>query len=177
MTVRWNTAVAAALMAGLLLCSPAGAQESVRIGFVDMQRALNDSKEGKRALGTLKQLMEAKKDSLQQEKDLIEKKKEELDKQGLLLNDTTRREREDEIRRLERDHTRRLSDTKDELTREEAKYTSKIRTELLQVVAEVGKEKGYTMVLEKQFSAILYAPDTIDLTDTVIQRYDAWKGK
>ena len=177
MTVRWNTAAAAFLLAGLLLCPPAGAQETVKIGFVDMQRALNDSKAGKQALGTLKQLMEAKKETLQGEKELIDKKKEELDKQGLLLNDTTRREREDEIRRMERDHTRRLSDTKDELSREEAKYTTKIRTELLQLVGEIGKEKGYTMVLEKQFSAILYAPETIDLTDEVIERYDAWKGQ
>jgi len=177
MTLSWKTAAGAGLLATLFLCSAASAQESVKIGFVDMQRALNESREGKKALDSLKQLMERKKAELQKEKDFVEKKKEELDKQGLLLNEATRREREDEIRRLERDHTRKLSDTKDELAREETKFTAKIRTDLLQIVEEIGKQEGYTMVLEKQFSAILYAPEKVDLTDAVIERYDAWKGQ
>jgi len=161
----------------LLLCFPAAAQDAVKIGYVDMQRALNESDQGTKALESLKVLMDNKKNELQAEKELIDKKKDELDKQGLLLNETTRREREDEIRRLERDHSRKFSDTKEELSRQEAKLTATIRTDLMKVVSEVGKDEGYTLVLEKQFSAILFAPDTIDLTDEVIKRYNLWKNQ
>ena len=163
---------------GALAILPArlSAQEKLPVGFVDMQRALNESATGKVALERLRSMMESKQRELQKEKELIEQKKDELDKQGLLLNENTRREREDEIRRMERDHTRRFSDTKEELGREEAKYTAEIRTDLLKIIEELGKEKGYTLILEKQFSAILYAPESIDLTDMVIQRYDAWKS-
>ena len=166
-----------ALLASLVLAPAAvGAQENLPVGFVDMQRALNESATGKAALERLKALMEGKQMELQKEKELIEQKKDELDKQGLLLNETTRREREDDIRRMERNHTRKFSDTKEELGREEAKYTAGIRTDLLKIIEELGKEEGYTLILEKQFSAILYAPDSIDLTDKVIKRYDAWKS-
>jgi outer membrane protein len=174
MASRWKRTVPAALLASLLLVPAVGAEQTVKIGFVDMQKALNESSNGRTALERLKKLMEAKQAELQSEKEMIELKKDELDKQGLLLNETTRREREEQIRTMERDHNRKFSDTKEELGREEAKYTSTIRTDLLKVVQELGKDEGYLLVLEKQFSAILYAPESIDLTDSIIKRYDAW---
>ena len=177
MTIRWKVLFTTIFLSLSLLPPAVIAEEPKKIGFVDMQRALNESAEGKRALAELKALMEEKKAALEQEKEVIEKKKEELDNQGLLLNEATRLEREEEIRKLERDHSRRFSDTKDELTGLEAKYTGLIRTELLEVVSTIGKEMNYLLVLEKQFSAILYAPDSIDMTDLVIQRFDEMKNR
>lgn len=177
MLPRISLAAGLTVAAFLLFCHPAAAQDVVKIGFVDMQRALNDSDQGTKALESLKNLMDSKKAELQSEKEIIDQKKDELDKQGLLLNESTRREREDEIRRLERDHSRKFSDTKEELSRQEAKLTAAIRTELMKIVSEIGKDDGYTLVLEKQFSAILFAPDSIDLTDEVIKRYNLWKNQ
>jgi outer membrane protein len=177
MIIRWNVLFPSILLSLCLLSPAVMAEEAIKIGFVDMQMALNESAEGKRALSELKSLMEEKRTSLQQQKEIIDQKKEELDNQGLLLNETTRSEREEEIRRLERDHSRRFSDTKEELSGLEAKYTGRIRTELLQVINALGKENSYLLVLEKQFSAILYAPDSIDMTDIVIKRYDESKSR
>lgn len=177
MTLRWIKGGILALLASLLIAPAVMAETTDKIGFVDMQRALNESSRGKAALERLRGMMEMKKVELQKEKELIDMKKDELDKQGLLLNESTRREREEEIRKMERDHNRKFSDSKEELSREEAKYTEGIRSDLLKVVEELGKETGYLLILEKQFSAILYAPESIDLTDNVIQRYDAWENR
>ena len=165
---------AAAVAAGTLLAAGAApAEEPVRIAFVDMQKALNESRAGKKALGELQKLMEERKAGLQKQKEAIEKKKDELDKQGLLLNEETRKGRESEIRTLERDYSRTLSDLKEEFGRRENEFTDGIRKDLLKVIEKIGKEGGYTLVLEKQYSAILYAPASIDLTETLIKRYDA----
>ena len=177
MTVRWIKGGVIALLTFLAISPAAQAETADKIGFVDMQRALNESSKGKAALERLRGMMELKQVELQKEKELIDMKKDELDKQGLLLNEATRREREEEIRKMERDHSRKFSDSKEELSREEAKYTEGIRLDLLKVVEELGKESGHLLILEKQFSAILYAPESIDLTDTVIKRYDAWENR
>ena len=173
-----STIAAAAIAFGTLVAAgPAPAEEPVKIAYVDMQKALNESRAGKKALGELQKLMEERKAGLQRQKDAIEKKKEELDKQGLLLNEETRKNRENEIRTLERDYSRTLSDLKDEFGRREGEYTDGIRKDLLKVMEKIGKEGGYTLVLEKQYSAILYAPASIDLTETLIKRYDAEGAK
>jgi len=177
--MRMNAVIAAAAVAvgGLLLAGAAPAEEPVKVAYVDMQRALNESKAGKKALGELQKLMEERKSSLQKQKESLEKKKDELDKQGLLLNEETRKSRETEIRTLERDYSRTLSDLKDEFARREGEFTDGIRKDLLKVIEKIGKEGGYTLVLEKQYSAVLYAPTTIDLTETLIKRYDAEGAK
>jgi outer membrane protein len=172
--MRILTPLAAAAALGVLLTAGAApAQEPVKLAFVDMQKALNESRAGKKALGELQKLMEERKSGLQKQKEGLEKKKDELDKQGLLLNEDTRKSRENEIRALERDYSRTLSDLKEEFGRRESEFTDGIRKDLLKVIEKIGKEGAYTLVLEKQYSAILYAPATIDLTETLIKRYDA----
>ena len=47
---------------------------------------------------------------------------------------------------------------------------------LLKVVQQVGKSEGYAMVLEKTESSIVYADESIDISDKVIKAFDA-KGK
>ena len=176
--MRMNTALAAgAALCVLLAAGSAPAQEPVKLAYVDMQKALNDSKAGKKALGELQKLAEERKSGLQKQKEALEKKKEELDKQGLLLNEDARKSRESEIRTLERDLSRTMSDLKEEFGRRESEFTDVIRKDLIKVVEKLGKEGGYTLVLEKNFSAILYAPPTIDLTETLIKRYDAEGAK
>ncbi|HEY6000465.1 MAG TPA: OmpH family outer membrane protein [bacterium] len=172
MRMRAGIAAGAALCV-LLAAGAAGAQEAVKIAFVDMQRALNESKAGKKALGELQKLMEERKAGLQKQKESLEKKKDELDKQSLLLNEETRKGRETEIRTMERDYSRTLSDLKEEFGRRESEYTDGIRKDLLKVIERIGKEGTFTLVLEKQYSAVLYAPASIDLTETLIKRYDA----
>jgi len=168
---------AAAALCILLAAGAAPAQETAKLAFVDMQKALNESKSGKKALGELQKLMEERKNGLQKQKETLEKKKDELDKQGLLLNEETRKSRESEVRTLERDYSRTLSDLKEEFGRRESEFTDVIRKDLLKVIEKIGKEGSYTLVLEKQYSAILYAPATIDLTETLIKRYDAESAK
>ena len=169
--------VAAAAFSVLLAAGPAAAQEPMKLAYVDMQKALNESKAGKKALGELQKLMEERKAGLQKQKEALEKRKDELDKQGLLLNEETRKSRETEIRSLERDYSRTLSDLKEEFGRRESEFTDGIRKDLLKVIEKIGKEGGYTLVLEKQYSAVLYDPATIDLTESIIKRYDAEGAK
>ena len=53
--------------------------------------------------------------------------------------------------------------------------TAKILKEVEKVIEELGKKEGYTLILEKQRSFILYAPEEIDLTEKVIKALDAEK--
>jgi outer membrane protein len=176
--MRTFTTIAAAAVACVVLAAgTAPAQEVVKLAYVDMQKALNESRAGKKALGELQKLMEERKTGLQRQKEALEKKKDELDKQGLLLNEDTRKTRENEVRTLERDYSRTLSDLKDEFGRREGEFTDGIRKDLLKVIEKIGREGGYTLVLEKQYSAVLYAPPSIDLTETLIKRYDAEGAK
>jgi outer membrane protein len=51
------------------------------------------------------------------------------------------------------------------------KLTINIQKEIVKLAKEMGKTEGYLLIIEK--SVVLYAPNTIDITDKVIQKYNA----
>ena len=50
--------------------------------------------------------------------------------------------------------------------------TKPIVEELLKIAADIGKERGYTLIMESQKAGIIYAPDALDITDDVVKRLD-----
>ena len=55
----------------------------------------------------------------------------------------------------------------------DAELTSGIVEQLYGIVAEIGAQKGYTMVLESSSGALLYNDKSIDITDAVIKAHNA----
>ncbi|MFP4226869.1 MAG: OmpH family outer membrane protein [Desulfobacterales bacterium] len=46
----------------------------------------------------------------------------------------------------------------------------KLQTEIFSLAEEIGKEEGYLLIIEK--SAAIYHPDSIDITDRLIEKYN-----
>jgi outer membrane protein len=171
-----KTFLAAAVLTLLMAPAfPSTAAEAVKIGYVNMQRALENSAAGQQATKKLSDIWDKSKSELQKNKDRIEAFRAEIDKQSLLWNEKTKREKDDELRRMERDYNRLLKDVQDELKAKETEFSEGIGKDLLRIIEDIGKAEGYTIILEKKSSAVLYAPASIDLTDRVIKQYDSLK--
>ncbi|MFC1788794.1 OmpH family outer membrane protein, partial [Thermodesulfobacteriota bacterium] len=56
---------------------------------------------------------------------------------------------------------------------QEKELVNRIQKELLKIVAKMGKKEGFLLILEKREAGIIYSPDTIDISDRVIQEYNA----
>ena len=80
--------IAVLALAGLLgWTSHVAAQEALKIGYVDLQRALNECEAGKVAKEKFKKEVEKAEQSLERKKSEVEKLKGELEKKGLLLKE------------------------------------------------------------------------------------------
>ena len=79
------------IICATLLCTTAGwAQDRVKIGFIDIQRAISESQAGKRAKEQFQvQVKKAQSDLLREKQDL-ERLKSDLDKKGPLLREEER---------------------------------------------------------------------------------------
>jgi Skp family chaperone for outer membrane proteins len=62
-----------------------------------------------------------------------------------------------------------------ELQTKEAKVTGDIINRLQKIAADIGQKESYDMILER--SQVLYAPTKTDLTERVIQSFNAGQGK
>ena len=154
-----------------LVISPVAAQAQ-KIGYVDLQKALNMSSEGKAAKEKIKTQVQGYDAEVQQLQEELQKMKQDLEKQAMLLSEDARNAKEREYQQKVKDYQRFTKDIQETLQQTDADLTRKILEKVLKVVQDVGKAEGYSMVLEKTESSIVYADKNADITDKVIEEFD-----
>lgn len=161
----------------VLLAGQVTFAENLKIGIVDLMKALNESDSGKKAKADLEGLIKSKQVQLDTKGKEIEKLKGELDKQSSVLSSEARKTREDELERLIRDYQRLVSDSQAEVKKKEGEVTGEIIKEIRALVNQIGKEGDYTMIIENAEGIVLFSKKDLDLTESVIKRYNESKAK
>ena len=176
MRARWSGSVAAGILAVAALVAPGlgGAEDTFKIGFVDVQKVLNDSARGKEAKGRLEKERDAKQQEIRAKEEEVKKLEADLQKQGAVLSEPARRERQEAINRKIRDLRRLFEDSNRDLQKRETELLNEILRDIRKVVVAYGKEHGYTLILEAQ-SGIIYASTGADLTDEILAGYNLQK--
>ena len=164
------------MMAILLVCSfavtPVSA-ETPKIGFVDLQRALNEVADGKSAKARLKRDFADKQKALDEKQVQVKKFKEDLEAQVMMLKEDARMQKGQELQRQMLELQNLYVGLQKELSAKEAKETKKIFAKMHKLIEKIAADGGYTMILEKTESSIIYALPSMDLTAELIKRYDA----
>ena len=146
-------------------------QDKVKIGFIDVQRAISESQAGKRAKERFQTQVKKAEADLLREKTEIERLKSDLDKKGALLKEEEKRNLEADLQRRYVNYQRGMQDQQQELRQKEGEMTADILKELEKIVNEVGKAEKFTLILER--SQILYSDQGIDITTRVIEAFNA----
>jgi outer membrane protein len=149
------------------------AAAEVKLGFVDLQRALNECDAGKGARDRFLGEMEAKQARLRKEKEALDSKREEFDKKAMLLREKERQSMEQQLEDQGLAFKRKYEDYQKELKRMDSEYTGAILKDLETIIGTVGAEGGYTVIFEMQNSGIVYGDPAADLTEEVIRRYNS----
>lgn len=168
----WYTRVGWVAVAILATATAVHAAE-IRIGVVDMQRALNECEAGKRAKDQVKAKFEKAQDQLKKQREDLDKARDDFDKKALVMKDDQRRVLEKDLEAKSLEFKRKYEDFQRDLKRTDAELTSGIVEQLYGIVADYGQEHDYTLVLEASSGALLYNQKTIDITDEVIKLHNA----
>jgi outer membrane protein len=159
----------------VLVQSMGWTQERVKIGFIDVQRAISESQAGKRAKERFQAQVKKAEADLMKEKQELERLKSDLDKKAPLLKEDERRNLEGDLQRRYVTYQRSMQDHQQELRQKEGEMTGDILKELEKIVNEVGKAEKFTLILER--SQILYSDQGIDITNRVIEAYNTRSKK
>lgn len=159
----------------LVLLLPAVASAQVKIGFIDVQRAISESTAGKRAKEKFQAEVKKAEASLLKEKKELEQMKADLDKKAPLLKEDERRNLENDLQRRYVNYQRSMSDEQQELRQKEGAMTADILKDLQKIVYQVGKAEKFTLILER--SQVLYSDQGIDITSKVIDVYNSQSKK
>ncbi|HWT84950.1 MAG TPA: OmpH family outer membrane protein [Myxococcales bacterium] len=142
----------------------------MKIGYVDVQRAVQEVEEGKAARSRLQAELQQKRSDLDKKRADLEKMKTDYDKQAPVLSDDAKRQRQEQLQKAFVEAQSAAGQMQEELSGKEQEAMQSISKRLLQVVAEVSDRENFTFVLDK--AALLYAPAASDVTNEVVRRYN-----
>ena len=148
------------------------AEDFAKVGLIDLQRCLKESKEGQKVF----QILKKKKGDLQikldtKQRELLELRKE-LDKQAMMLSMDAQEGKKRTIDRKTRELEYLYKDLNEEMVRLQGKEKQRIFKELEKIIKKIGSEESYTLIMEKRAGGVLYSSESIDITDQVIKAYD-----
>jgi outer membrane protein len=161
--------VIAALMCLSMVATASAAD--VKLGFVDLQKALSMSAAGQAAKAKMDGEIQTIEDEVKKRESDLRALQESLQKQAALLSAEAKAEKERDFQQQVKDFQRFTKDKQEEMRGKEMTYTQQILRDLGAQVVALSKEQGITMMFEK--SQLVYAIDTIDYTDALIKAYDA----
>lgn len=171
-------ALKAILATLLLVCLGAGAAwAETKIGVVDVQRALNESEAGKKAKENLNKRVEKMQTDLKAKKDALDKIEADFKKQSAVLSGDAKRDKEKEFDRKKRDFADTVRDYQEEINQAELTATQPIVKDLEQLIEKLGKDQGYTVILEQKMSGTIYTAKGVDITEQIIKTYNESKAK
>jgi len=170
-----RTALFGTILLSLLVVRPARAEE-VKIAVVDVQRAIAESDDGKKALSAFKKDFDRKQKELDEQQDEVRKAAEDLKKKSTLLPAETLRQKEAEIQerivKVQQTYMRLQQD----LAKKQEEATTPLLERMHRIINKIAATEGFTLVLDRS-AGVVFAKDHLDLTGQVIRRFNAGEEK
>lgn len=151
----------------------AKAQQTVRIGYVDMEYILENVPEYQEASAQLDKKVQQWKQEIETEMNRIDKMKQDLANEKPLLTRELIEEREDEIAFEEQkilDYQQKRFGPKGDLIIQKMQLVKPIQDQVFVAVQEIAKNRKYDLIFDKSADVItLYAADRLDVSDQVLR--------
>jgi outer membrane protein len=167
---RWTL-----LVSFFLFGSLAAHAAEVKIGFIDMQKAIQETAAGKKAKKELEDEFNKKKKDLDKREAEIKKMGEEFEKKSMAMNEEARAKRQAEIQGEMRKYQDTAGKSQMEIQKRERDLTQPIVSRLRTILDELAKKEDFSFILEKSEQSVMFAKKEFDLTERVIREFDGSK--
>ena len=163
------TALVTILTAGMAATASAA---ELKVGVVDMQKAIQSTVAGKKAKKELEGEFEKKKKELKKKEDDLKKKAEDFEKKKMVLSDKIREEKQGELQEEMMKFREELGKSQTVIQEKERDLTKPILDKIQKVIGEIAKEKDLSLILEKSEQSVMFAKPDLDITDDIVKRAD-----
>lgn len=150
----------------------AAAQDAVKIGIVDLDQAINATDQGKKAR---EELQGKQKQAEGQLKPMYERGKalaEEIQSKRFVLSEDALRQKQLDLAEIQSDLRAKGAELEGQFKVDYERLVGPLREKLLGIINDVGKEQGFTLIMERGTPGLVYAKEALDITEQVVQRFN-----
>lgn len=149
------------------------AAEVIKLGFFDRQAIVDRSEMGKEGEQKFKTEMNKIREKLEAERQELKEMQEEINKKNLIWSEEVKKSKLQDLFTKKQRLEGLVIQSNRELERLEQELLRPLKENLLEIVARIGKEEGYTLIFEREHAGIFYAPNSLNITDKIIQELNA----
>jgi len=151
---------------GLTLCAVSHAGD--KVGFINLQRLVNESKMGKAARADIQKMRKQREEIVSNKLWEVNNLKSLLTEKGASMDPVEKRNKIEALRRVYKEYQRLLADAKEDILREDRELVAIILKKADGVLKQVAKKRKYTIII-KDPKAIGYLDPSVDITDEVLK--------
>lgn len=169
---RYNNSVLGILALVFATAGLTAHAADIKVGTIDMQKAIQETAAGKKAKKELEDEFNKKKKDLDKREADIKKMGEDFEKRSMAMNEDARAKKQGELQGEMRKYQELAAKSQMEIQKRERDLTQPIVTKLRTILEDIAKKEDYTVILEKSEQSVMFAKKDIDLTERVVKDYD-----
>jgi outer membrane protein len=167
-----HKAIVFLILAAIVVWGTAAQDEPLKIGIVDVDEAISSTAEGKAARD---ELARKQRDAQAQIQPMLERLKEMEDDfkaKRFVISDEARFQKQLDLAEVQNEIESKVKELKGQLQVDQERLRGPLLAKLGEIVEELGKSGGYTMILHRAAPGLLYAREALDVTELVIEKYN-----
>jgi outer membrane protein len=145
-----------------------------KVGVMNIQAAILNCAEGKKAFEDLKAKYQPRQQELQRLQQEIQAIQDQLSKQSATLSDEEQSRLNREAEEKQKLYNRSLEDFKNDSNRDQEEVLNKVGQKMLRVINDYAQQNGFTLIVgDDQRVPVYFAAKDVELTEEITKRYDA----
>ncbi len=170
--MKVRTAIVALGALALLIVGTAAQDDPIKIGVVDIDQAISSTDAGKTAREELARKQREAEAEIQPLVEQFSAKKDELQAKRFVLSDEALFQRNLDLKQMQDSIQLKVKELEQNLQVAQTRLEGPLRKKLAEIIDEVGKGAGFTVIFSRNAPGVLYSREALDITDTVIEKYN-----
>jgi len=163
-------------LAAVLAWGTGADDEPVKLAVVDLDQALNSTEEGKAAREELARKKREAEASVQPKIQRFQQMQEELKSKRFVLSEEALYERQLDLVELKNQIESDMQELENKLKIDQERIVGPLRKKMVEIVRNLGRDRGFTLVVERNTPGLLYSREALDITDAVIEQFNRQKS-
>ncbi len=171
-TMQVNKAVVMLAAVAILVSGTAAQDESVKLGIVDLDQAIFSTEAGKAAREELVSKQREADAKLQPLYERYRTLEEDFKAKKFVLSEEALFQKQLDLTEMRNQIEGKTKELEGQMQVDQKRIQGPLISKLSDIVNEVGKYQGFSMIFHRRSQVILYVREALDITDLVIERYD-----
>ena len=171
--MRVNKGILVFAVATTILWGTAAQDEPFKVGIVDIDQAISSTDEGKAAREEFARKQREAEALLQPMMERYKALEDELKAKKFVLSDEALFQKQLDIAEIRNQIQNKMKELEGQLQVDQKRLEGPLTAKLVTIIEDIGKSKGFTMILRRGAPGLLYTREALDITPLVIEKYNA----